>query len=70
MDNNELLKLFSIFSSKNASENKSNADKIISGLDSSKKAELNSILNDRQKINEILSSPAAKKIIDKLNGNS
>ena len=69
MNTNDLSKLISLFSQNNINSNRQNAEKIVNGLDSEKRSELNSILNNRDKVNEILNSPAAKKIIDKLNGN-
>ena len=47
---------------------KKKADKLISGLKADEKQELQSILCDRDKINEVLNSPAARKIMEKLNG--
>jgi len=67
MDKTELLKLINSFS---GNYNKQSTDKLINSLDESKKKELNSILSDKQKINEILNSPAAMNIIKKLNGNN
>lgn len=44
------------------------ASKLISGLNADEKDELQEILGDRDKINAVLSSPAAQKIMEKLNG--
>lgn len=44
------------------------AEKLINGLKAEEKDELNEILSDRDKINAVLSSPAAQKIMQKLNG--
>lgn len=52
----------------NKEDARKKADTLISGLKTDEKQELQSILNDREKINEVLSSPAAKKIMEKLNG--
>lgn len=44
------------------------ANRLINNLKAEEKNELNEILGDRDKINAVLSSPAAKKIMEKLNG--
>lgn len=44
------------------------ANRLINNLKAEEKNELNEILGDRDKINAVLSSPAAKKIMKKLNG--
>ena len=49
-------------------EKKQTADKIISGLNNNEQAELDKILADRSKIDEILNSSAARQIIEKING--
>lgn len=41
--------------------------KLIGNMKPEEKSELQSILDDKGKINEILNSPAAKKIMEKLN---
>lgn len=48
-------------------EAQSTANRLISKMSSEEKSELQSILDDRGKINEILNSPAAQKIMQKLN---
>lgn len=41
--------------------------RLIGNMKPEEKSELQSILDDKSKINEILNSPAAKKIMEKLN---
>lgn len=41
--------------------------RLIGNMKPEEKSELQSILDDKGKINEILNSPAAKKIMEKLN---
>ncbi len=66
MANNNFPNFFSAPTDKADAEKK--ASKLISGLNADEKDELQEILGDRDKINAVLSSPAAQKIMDKLNG--
>lgn len=66
MANNNFPNFFSAPTDKADAEKK--ASKLISGLDADEKDELQEILGDRDKINAVLSSPAAQKIMEKLNG--
>lgn len=66
MANNNFLNFFSAPTDKADAEKK--ASKLISGLNADEKDELQEILGDRDKINAVLSSPAAQKIMEKLNG--
>lgn len=66
MANNNFPNLFSAPTDKADAEKK--ASKLISGLNADEKDELQEILGDRDKINAVLSSPAAQKIMEKLNG--
>lgn len=66
MPKNNFSEFFSSPTDKN--DAKSKADKLISGLSSEEKTELQGILDDKSRINEILNSPAARKIMEKLNG--
>lgn len=66
MANNKFPEFFSAPSDK--SDAKKQADRLIDGLKAEEKDELQSILSDRDKINAVLSSPAAQKIMEKLNG--
>lgn len=66
MPKNNFSEFFSSPTDKNDAKNK--ADKLISGLSSEEKTELQGILDDKSRINEILNSPAARKIMEKLNG--
>jgi len=66
MANNNFPNFFSAPTDKADAEKK--ASKLISGLNSDEKDELQEILGDRDKINAVLSSPAAQKIMEKLNG--
>ncbi len=66
MSNNNFSGFFSAPVNKTDAEKK--AEKLINGLKAEEKDELNEILSDRDKINAVLSSPAAQKIMQKLNG--
>ncbi len=66
MANNNFPNFFS--APKNKSDAEKQANKLISGLKAEEKTELQEILSDRDKINAVLSSPAAQKIMEKLNG--
>ena len=66
MANNNFSDFFSAPSSKAEAEKR--AKELINGLKAEEKDELNQILGDRDKINAVLSSPAARKIMEKLNG--
>lgn len=65
MANNNFPNFFS--APKNKSDAEKQANKLISGLKAEEKTELQEILSDRDKINAVLSSPAAQKIMEKLN---
>ena len=66
MANNKFSDFFSAPSSKADAEKR--AKELINGLKAEEKDELNQILGDRDKINAVLSSPAARKIMEKLHG--
>lgn len=66
MANNIFPNFFSAPTDKADAEKK--ASKLINGLKADEKDELQEILGDRDKINAVLSSPAAQKIMEKLNG--
>lgn len=66
MANNNFPNFFSAPTDKADAEKK--ASKLISGLNADEKDELQEILGDRDKINAVLSSPDAQKIMEKLNG--
>ena len=66
MTNNDFQNFFS--AAKNKTEAEEKANRLISGLKADEKNELDEILSDRDKINAVLSSPAARKIMEKLNG--
>lgn len=66
MANNNFPNFFSAPTDKADAEKK--VSKLISGLNADEKDELQEILGDRDKINAVLSSPAAQKIMEKLNG--
>lgn len=66
MANNKFSDFFSAPSSKAEAEKR--AKELINGLKAEEKDELNQILGDKDKINAVLSSPAARKIMEKLNG--
>lgn len=52
------------------SEKKRAAQDMMNSLNSEQSKELNEIMHDKDKLNAILNSPAAQKIINKLNGNT
>lgn len=66
MANNNFSNFFS--APKNKSDAEKQAKKLINGLKAEEKTELQEILSDRDKINAVLSSSAAQKIMEKLNG--
>jgi len=66
MANNNFPNFFS--APKNKSDAEKQANKLINGLKAEEKTELQEIFSDRDKINAVLSSPAAQKIMEKLNG--
>lgn len=66
MANNKFSDFFSAPSIRAEAEKR--AKELINGLKAEEKDELNQILGDRDKINAVLSSPAARKIMEKLNG--
>lgn len=66
MANNNFPNFFS--APKNKSDAEKQANKLINGLKAEEKTELQEILSDRDKINAVLSSHAAQKIMEKLNG--
>ena len=53
---------------KNTAQQK--ATELMSGLNTEQNSELQKILADKEKINEILSSPVAQKLMKKFNGNA
>lgn len=65
MASNNFFDFFSAPSSKAEAEKQAN--KLIGSLKANEKDELQTILSDRDKINAVLSSPAAQKIMEKLN---
>ena len=69
MQNNQPMdfsKLSEIISSGDGKARKNAAEKMMAGLNKNESSELNEIINDRDKINLILNSPAVKQIMDKL----
>lgn len=65
MANSKFPENFSAPSSKE--DTQKTVSKLIGNMKPEEKSELQSILDDKSKINEILNSPAAKKIMEKLN---
>lgn len=65
MANSKFPENFSAPSSKEDAQK--TVSKLIGNMKPEEKSELQSILDDKSKINEILNSPAAKKIMEKLN---
>lgn len=59
--------LMKMLGSKGASSNQQRADELMKGLDESQSRQLNEILGDKSKIDALLNSPAAQKIIESIN---
>ena len=73
MDNNQFNDLSAIFDklrNKDNSSQKQTADNLMSGLNQQQTQELKEIMSDKEKIDSILNSPAAKEIMKKINGNN
>ena len=66
-DTSEFIKAFA---SKNEAEQKKEAMKMLSQMDSSQSSQIKQILGDKEKLNKILSSPEAQLILSKLKGNT
>lgn len=60
--------LFNIFNSKSEDEQKKLAMDMLSRMDSDQSRTIKNIINDESKIKEILSSPQAQQLIQKLKG--
>lgn len=60
--------LFNILNSKSEDEQKKLAADMLSRMDSSQSQAIKNIISDEAKIKEILSSPQAQQIIQKLKG--
>ncbi|MGN1478961.1 MAG: hypothetical protein ACI4XH_04270 [Acutalibacteraceae bacterium] len=60
--------LFNIFNSKTEDEQKKLAMDMLSRMDSDQSRTIKNIINDESKIKEILSSPQAQQLIQKLKG--
>lgn len=72
MQNNQPMdfsKFSEILSSGDDSTRKKTAEKMMSGLNREENRELKEIMNDKEKINLILNSPAVKQILEKLRNN-
>ncbi len=57
------------FASKSEAEQKKEAMNILNNMDSKQSAQIKNILSDKEKLNSILSSPEAQRILSKLKGN-
>lgn len=71
MKNNQQQDFFSVLSELKSSDDnqkKKTAEKLMSSMNEKDGKEFQSIINDKNKINEILNSPAVQQIIQKLNG--
>ena len=60
--------LFNIFNSKTEDEQKKLAMDMLSRMDSDQSRTIKNIINDESKIKEILSSPQAQQLIQKMKG--
>ncbi len=58
-----------ILNAKSSDEQRKLAMNMLSNMDSAQSAKLKEALSDKQKINELLSSPQAQQILKKLKGN-
>ena len=65
---NNILSVLSKLSGADSAQKKQAADSIMSSMSDEDNREFQKILSDRNKISEILSSPAVKQIMQKLNG--
>ena len=71
MQNNQpdnILSLLSMLSGADSAQKKQAAENIMSSMSDEDNREFQKILSDQNKISEILSSPAVKQIMQKLNG--
>ena len=64
---NDLSKVFQILSSGDSKAKKNAANEMVSSMNSDQKKELNDILNNKEKLNTILNSPAVRQILNKIN---
>ena len=73
MKNNQqgdFFRLFDLLGSADKNAKQQAANQMMSGLNSDESKQLGDILSDKSKIDAILSSPAAKQILNKINGNA
>lgn len=64
---NDFSKIFQILSSGDSNAKKNAANEMVSGMSSNEKKELNDILNNKEKLDTILNSPAVRQILNKIN---
>lgn len=64
---NDFTKIFQILSSGDNNAKKNAANQMVSGMNSNEKKELNDILNNKEKLDAILNSPAVRQILNKIN---
>lgn len=64
---NDFTKIFQILSSGDNNAKKNTANQMVSGMNSNEKKELNDILNNKEKLDAILNSPAVRQILNKIN---
>ena len=65
---NNILSVLSKLSDADSAQKKQAADSIMSSMSDEDSREFQKILSDRNRISEILNSPAVKQIMQKLNG--
>ncbi len=66
---NQSADFLSGFASKSESEQKKAAANLLSGMAPEQAAKIKNILNDEQKIKQLLSTPQAQQLMEKLRGN-
>ena len=67
---NQSTDFLSDFASKSENEKKKAASDLLSGMTSEQTAKIKNILNDEEKVKQILSTPQAQQLMKKLRGNS
>lgn len=71
MQNNQQIDIFSVLSKlsgADSSQKKQVAENIISSMSSEDNREFQKLISDKDKVSQILSSPAVQQIMQKLNG--
>lgn len=61
--------LLNLLNSGNEAQQKNTAQKMLSGMDNQQAKQIKSIMQDEEKLKNILSSPQAQELLKKLKGN-